>query len=59
MKKDIFSSIITTLIATTVYGIIIYFIEKGNFNTADYIGIIVYAIVMFISNLFIVQKYKK
>ena len=58
-KKKIMESLIFTLIATVVYGLIIFIFEKGNLDIVDFIGLGFYAIIMFISNIFIIQKYKK
>ncbi len=58
-KKNIVESFIFTLIATVVYGAIIYILEKGDLDVVDFIGFGVYAIIMFISNIFIMQKHIK
>ena len=58
-KKNIMASLMSTLIATIIYGLIISIFKKGNLDVVDFVGFGVYAITMFITNIFIIQKYRK
>ena len=58
-KNKIICSLLFTVIATVVYGLIIFILEKGNLDVVNFVVFGVYAIITFISNIFIIQKYKK
>lgn len=57
MKKNkILDSLIATIISTFIYIIIIAIYEKGNLNYIDFFGFGFFAIIMFLSNIFIIQN---
>ena len=60
MKKyKILDSLISTGIATLVYGLLIFIINNASFDSKDFLMLGAFVIITFITNIFIIQKYKK
>lgn len=49
-------SLIFSLLSTLAYGVIMYIVEKGNFNITGFIGLAVHAIIIFLSYVFFIRK---
>ena len=60
MKKyKVLESIISTLIATLIFGVLMFIFDNEVLDWKFFLQLLIFAITMFLSNLFIIQKYKK